>query len=168
MMISKIFKITFVVLVFGLFTSCGDDDTPAEAPNVKFRATVNGESFRTDNTTATLTNEGKVITIVGVSETGNQTITIRVGSTEEDAPLIMSQAYNTASEEIPASIRYSFGTENFQTNLETTGVITLNSFDLDPNFIFGSFSGELANTMIPTESIMISNGALTGVTFTVQ
>lgn len=168
-MISKILKVTVVVFALGLFTSCNsDDEGPAEAPSVKFSATVSGDNIRTDNATAVLSNEGKLLTIIGISETGSQTITLTIGSNADDAPLVMEQSYNTADEVLPASIRLTSGGQTFVTNVDTTGAINLNSFDLVANFVFGSFNGELGNTAIPSETISIANGAVTGIEIEVQ
>lgn len=168
-MISKFLKMAPVLLIVGLFFGCGDDDTPAEAMSVKFNATIEGENLRSDDVVASLSSEGKVLTIVGTDDTGGQTITIRVGSDTEAAPLVMEQSYDVTDESLPVFIRYTTGGQTFQTSVDTSGMININSFDpINDIFVFGAFRGELVNNSNPSEGITISNGAFNGVELITQ
>ncbi len=164
----RFLKIAVLFITFGLLTSCGDDEGPAEAPSVKFRASVGGAAFRTDTPTAVLSNDGRRFVVTATNDTGSEKLTLTIGSSNPDAPLVMEQSYNTADEILPASIQFETGGVTYRTNLETVGSINLNSFDLDLNFVFGSFSGELKNIAISDDFLSVTSGSMTGIEITVE
>lgn len=164
----RFLKIAVLLITFGFITSCGDDEGPAEAPSVKFRASVGGAVFRSDTPTAILSNDGKLFVVTATNDLGSETFTLTVGSSNPDAPLVMEQSYNTASETLPASIQFETGGVTYKTNLETVGAINLNSFDLDLNFVFGSFTGDLENVAVPDELLFVTSGNMTGIEISVQ
>lgn len=159
-------KYTFLFFAFVLVASCSsDDDGPAEAPPVKFRASIGGQNVRTDNVNATLSNNGARLTIVVPSDTG--IITLSVGSNEADAPEITTETY-VVDEAGSFEATVNAGAVIFSSNPDLGGAITITEINLEEMTVFGSFTATLANTIDIEDTIEVTNGALFNVNFTVQ
>lgn len=157
-------SLLFFALVF--VTSCGsDDDGPAEAAPVKFRALIAGQNVRTDVVTATLSNNGGRLSINVVTDFGPLTMT--VGSSEADAPAVAVQDY-IIDETGTAQISINSLDANFSSSPELGGSITISEINMEEMTVFGSFGAILANNLDDDDTIAITNGALFNVNFTVQ
>ena len=161
-----ILKISMLFFALVLVTSCGsDDDGPAEAAPVKFRALIAGQNVRTDVVTATLSNNGGRLSINVVTDFGPLTMT--VGSSAVDAPAVAVQDY-IIDETGTAQISINSLDANFSSSPELGGSITISEINMEEMTVFGSFGAILANTLDDTDTIAITNGALFNVNFTVQ
>jgi hypothetical protein len=159
-------KISFLFFALVFVTSCGsDDDGPAEAAPVKFRASIAGQNVRTDNVNATLSNNGGRLSITAVTDFGPVTITL--GSVIPDAPAITVQTY-IIDDTGNAEIRISSLDVNYSSNAELGGAITISEINMTEMTVFGSFSATIVNSLDSTDTIAITNGTLFNVNFTVQ
>ena len=159
-------KCTFLVLTLLVVASCSsDDDGPAEAAPVKFRALINGQNVRTDNVTATLSNDGKLLSVVAPTDLGSLTITI--GSNAADAPEIGVQTY-TIDDSGNAQIRINSLDVIYSSTPELGGAITISEINSQELTVFGSFSATVVNPTDSNDSVTITNGALFNVNYTVQ
>lgn len=159
-------KISILMCALVFVTSCSsDDDGPAEAAQVKFRATVGGQNLRTDNVSGVLSNNGGRLTIAAMTDIGS--ITISVGSGVADAPMISNQTYvisNTGN----AGITLNSGGAIYTTNADIGGEIIISNIDFTQNTVFGSFNTTLVNTLDSEDTLTVTNSSLFNVGFTVQ
>ncbi|WP_299675657.1 DUF6252 family protein [uncultured Dokdonia sp.] len=160
------FKCTLLLFAFVLVASCSSDDSgPAEAPPVKLRASVNGTNIRTDNVTATLSNNGRRLSIVAPTELGQLVITI--GSNDPDAPEITAQTY-LVDDTGNVEIRISSADSNFTSTPELGGGVTISEINTQEMTLFGSFAGTIVSASDSDSILSITNGALFNVNFIVQ
>lgn len=159
-------KISMLFFALVLVTSCSsDDDGPAEAAPVKFRALIGGENVRTDNVTATLSNNGGRLSINVATDLGPLTMTI--GSSAVDAPVVAVQTY-AIDETGTFQVAINSLDANYISSPELGGSITISEINMEEMTVFGSFGAIIANTLDDTDTITITNGALFNVNFTVQ
>ena len=164
-MISKFLRATFLIGAVVAFVSCGsDDEGPAEAAQVKFRAQVGGASFRTDTASGVLSNSGKTLSITATNDVG-ETIIIRVGNFTEGSPVVAAGTYQIDETDL-ASISYAPGGETLMPVLDAGGVVTLSSFNVDEKTVFGSFTGTV--TGADAGEITITAGSLFNISYTEQ
>lgn len=157
-------SVLFFALVFVAACS-SDDDGPAEAAQVKFRASIGGQNVRTDNVSGTLSNNGGRLSIVAMTDVGS--ITINVGSTAVGAPAITDQTY-VIDDTNTAAISLNTGSAFYNSNADIGGEIIISSIDLTQNTVFGSFNTTLVNTVDSEDTLTVTNSALFNVAFTVQ
>lgn len=166
-MMSKLLKISFLVLVVLVTLSCGssDDDDPNEsAPQVRLRAQVGGASFRTDNTSGVLSNNGRTLVVTGVNELG-ESIMLRIGNFTDDSPMIVEGTYDIDGSDL-ASISYMSGGQIFTDSGDNGSFITISILDEAQNTLFGTFTGRVENT--DSSEIEITAGMLFNLAFTEQ
>ncbi|MEP0264751.1 DUF6252 family protein [Dokdonia sp.] len=161
-----ILKFSLLLFITSVAVSCSsDDDGPAEAAQVKFRASVGGQNLRTDNVSGTLSNNGARLSIVAITDIGS--ITISVGSTVADAPAITDETY-IIDDTNTAGVMLSSGDVFYTSNADLGGEVIISSIDLTENTVFGSFNTTIVNTIDGEDTLTVTNTALFNVNFTVQ
>ena len=159
-------KFGMLLFAFVVVMGCSsDDDGPAEAPPVKFRALVGGQNVRTDNVTATLSNNGRMLSITAPTDLGPLIMTI--GSNAPDAPEIAVETY-AIDDTGNVNVRIIAPDFVYTSSPELGGSITISELNTQEMTVFGSFGAIVVNPGDPDDTIAITNGALFNVNYTVQ
>lgn len=164
---SKLIKISLLLLVVVSTISCNnsdDEDLNQSAPQVRLRAQVGGASFRTDNASGILSNNGSTLVITGINEMG-ESLMLRIGNFTNASPMIVEGTYDIDGSGL-AAMSFTSGELTFNDSGENGGFITISIFDEDQNTVFGTFAGTVENSQ--SGEIEIMAGMLFNVPFTVE
>lgn len=145
-------------------TDDGGDDID-ESPMENFSASIDGEIFEAQNISATLSNDGERLVIIG--NDGSESIIITIGTEFENLETVQEQTYvldgNNAG-----TVTYTIQGEEYLNRVDISGAfITITNLDLSNKEISGSFSASVSTINDPAV-LLVSNGILDKISFIIE
>jgi len=112
-----------VVSSMSLVTSCNSDDDGGDGNNPDgVSVSIDGNDFNADVVVSFLTNEGRVLSIIGTDSDSGQSVSIAVGNISNDAPL-SEGTFDVSSETDSTSLSFNNGNGGSFSSLTNDGSI---------------------------------------------
>lgn len=170
MMVSRMIGMVVVMVLSVSILSCSSDDN-SDGDNGGgsdgLSVSVDGSDFSTETVVAILTNEGRLLTIIGTDINSGESVTISVGSLSDDASLVGEGTFIPATGEDNTSLGYGDGSGTTLLSVDDSGSIDITDFDGGDQVVSGTFSGDLSN-FITGDMVTFSDGTFNNISFTVQ